>query len=134
STTHRPPTSTLFPYTTLFRSVHRTKARDRQTAACRSQFFLNDSAERVWLAARTDDPCQRRDVDQVCAVRVRELCPWHVHDRLRIAIEAAVTHIAGNAHDLSRRLLELGPKSLPDRQARCQRIAVGPGLLRQRRV
>ena len=59
-------------------------------------------------------------------MRVGQLRPWDVHDRLRIPVEADVAHVAGNADDLARRFLEHRPQALADGDACAQRIAVGP--------
>ena len=67
-------------------------------------------------------------------MRVRELRPWHVHDRLRIPVEASVTHITRDADDLPPGELHSRAEPFADRDPVGQRITVRPEPLRHRLI
>src|SRR5688572_7607860 len=80
----------------------------------------------VRLAARANDPGQRRDVHEIGAVGIRHLRPRHVHDGLRIPVEPAVAHIPGDADNLAPRQFQVRTQALANRDAIGQRVAARP--------
>jgi hypothetical protein len=67
-------------------------------------------------------------------MRIGELGPGHVHDRVGVAAEGAVTHVAHHADDLARPFLHAGAQATADRDAFADRAGVGPILPRHRLV
>src|SRR5207253_5251169 len=83
----RPPTSIVFPYTTLFRSNDACRGRWRSKGGRRSENSCRSSFVRPWLeveqtARSRDDPLRRRHVRVLdLPVRIQHVVTGHAQDR-----------------------------------------------------
>src|SRR3984957_15780223 len=109
--------------------IHGANMRDRQAAARGAKLFLNFRAEGKWFDLGAHDPGNWNDAIIERGHAIRHLRHGNVHDRLGIAVEAAVSHVADNSNDFARRLFEFRAHSFADRDALAHGIRVLPIFL-----
>lgn len=116
--------------------IHGADVCDGQASAGFAQSDGDGGDERVRLHAAADDPPERGDTGVERGDFVGHLRDGDVQGGERIAIEAAIAHVAGDADNLTRRLDENGTHigadppvegSFPLERPRCQRAGLSCG-------